>query len=88
MSVINEVAVSNDLGHPICNNLRQGDWLLGYTANRLKHHERTKRLAAWLEDVFDHISVLPRFLVPCYFECVVRGVYEMCIERSISLMSK
>ena len=87
MSILTEVAEKNDLGHPICNNLRQGDWLLGYTANRLKHYKGTKELATWLEKMFDHVSVLPRFLIPSYFEFVVRKVYEMCIQRCFQLLS-
>ena len=87
MSVISEAVANNDLGHPICNNLRQGDWLLGYTANRLKNNTRTKELATWLEKVFDHVSVLPRFLVPAYFEAVIRSVYDMCIQRALSQLS-
>lgn len=29
ISMLLEVAPSNDLGHPLCNNLRQGNWLIG-----------------------------------------------------------
>lgn len=43
--IISEMAtirVQNDLGHPICDNIRQGDWLADYTANRLMQHPGTK----------------------------------------------
>ena len=33
------VRPSNDLGHPVCANLRQGDWLMDYVSNRLLHRE-------------------------------------------------
>lgn len=36
MSMLASVRDNNDLGHPICDNLRAGDWLMGYTVNRLR----------------------------------------------------
>ena len=36
MSVLELVHSSNDLGHPLCHNLRGGDWLMNYTINRLR----------------------------------------------------
>lgn len=29
VSVLSEVAPNNDLGHPFCNNLREGNWMIG-----------------------------------------------------------
>ena len=31
----------NDLGHPFCENLRNGNWTMEYIANRLRHHSST-----------------------------------------------
>lgn len=39
ISVFANVRPSNDLGHPVCANLRQGDWLIDYVSNRLLHRE-------------------------------------------------
>lgn len=36
MSVLGELRPKNDLGHPLCQNVRQGNWLLDYISNRLK----------------------------------------------------
>ena len=36
MSVLGELRPGNDLGHPLCNNLREGNWLMDYISNRLK----------------------------------------------------
>ena len=29
ISLLTEVRPNNDLGHPLCNNLREGNWLIG-----------------------------------------------------------
>ena len=35
MSVMAEIRPRNDLGHPFCDNLRSGDWMIDYVSNRL-----------------------------------------------------
>lgn len=49
VSVLSEIRVINDLGHPLCGNLRDGDWLPDYIVGRLKLEPSTQRLAGWLE---------------------------------------
>lgn len=39
ISVFADVRPKNDLGHPLCANLREGDWLIDYVCNRLIHRE-------------------------------------------------
>lgn len=34
VSVLAEVAPNNDLGHPFCNNLREGNWMIGERRRR------------------------------------------------------
>ena len=29
VSLLTEISPKNDLGHPLCNNLRNGDWMMG-----------------------------------------------------------
>lgn len=49
ISVLSEIRVHNDLGHPLCCNLRDGDWMPEYIVTRLKHEPATQRLAKWFE---------------------------------------
>ena len=44
MSMLKTVRDNNDLGHPLCDNLRSGDWLAGYTVNRLRLRSGTKKV--------------------------------------------
>ena len=88
MSILSSVRDSNDLGHPICDNLRQGDWMAGYTVDRLKRYRGTTQLALWFESVFLHLKELPRYLVPCYFEAIITAVFGRCLEQVFSLMSR
>ena len=30
VSILTEISPRNDLGHPMCNNLREGNWMLGW----------------------------------------------------------
>ena len=39
ISVLAEIRPTNDLGHPLCVNLRQGDWMLDYVSSRLVARE-------------------------------------------------
>lgn len=41
LSYLSEISPTHDLGHPICNNLRQGNWMIGeFRAERLKGFNR------------------------------------------------
>lgn len=55
ISVLADIRPNNDLGHPVCANLRQGDWLIDFVSNRLKNREGTLgqvRLSRLLQQIF------------------------------------
>ncbi|KAL6716152.1 bifunctional 4-alpha-glucanotransferase/amylo-alpha-1,6-glucosidase [Lecanora helva] len=92
-SVLKDVIRDNNLGHPICNHLREGQWALGWIISRLrrlaKHLSRPSlgEVAEWFEQRFSAIKKLPNFLLPRYFALVIRTAYQASRDRGISFMS-
>lgn len=92
-SVLRDVIAKNDLGHPICEHLRNGQWALDYIVNRLDKHAEDplytnlKGPADWLRSRFAAIRKLPSFLIPRYAALVIRTAYKAGFERGIDLMN-
>jgi len=92
-SVLKKIIRDNDLGHPLCNHLRDGKWALDWIASRLKRlanregRHSLERAAQWLDPRFDAIKKLPSFLLPRYFALVVQTAYWAAWDQGISLMS-
>ncbi|ELU10759.1 hypothetical protein CAPTEDRAFT_167427 [Capitella teleta] len=82
MSILSSIRANNDLGHPMCDNLRRGDWLMEYTANRLAAFPGTERLGNWLADVFKSLKQAPRYLIPCYFDALISGIF--CLVEEVA----
>ncbi|KIK60308.1 glycoside hydrolase family 13 protein [Collybiopsis luxurians FD-317 M1] len=82
----------NDLGHPLCEHLRQGTWALDYIHNRLSHADdlpELRNVAQWFKERFERVKAsVPPFLRPKYFALVIseaykaarRSVVEQCSE--------
>ena len=82
--VLREIEKTNDMAHPLFDNLRyefvtslehqialrEGDWAMDYTVLRLKQRKPLKVVKEWLEDIFSQITQLPRYLIPKYFHLV------------------
>ncbi|KAJ6225035.1 hypothetical protein RDWZM_003580 [Blomia tropicalis] len=58
-----------------------GDWLPQYIVARLKRRSSTIKLAQWLENVFGHLSQLPRYLIPRYFDSILLPIYTLLLEQ-------
>lgn len=87
MSIMASIRATNDLGHPVCQNLREGNWLMDYIASRLNKHKGTKHLGSWYASVFDLVSKLPRYLVPAYFDMVLSVSYVKLLDVCWSQMT-
>ncbi|KAM3961901.1 glycogen debranching enzyme [Aphomia sociella] len=74
-SLLAEVRPRDDLGHPLCANLRAGDWLLEYTWRRLERSPRLAAAAARVRAALRPLAELPRYLVPAYADAVLRALH-------------
>lgn len=92
-SVLRDVIRNNELGHPICNHLREGQWALDYTVGRLERmakeegYQSLQGPARWLAERFDAIRKIPNFLLPRYFAMTIQTAYSAAWDRSLELMS-
>ncbi|KAG7524665.1 glycogen debranching enzyme-like isoform X2 [Solea senegalensis] len=88
MSVMAEIRPKNNLGHPLCENLRQGDWMLDYITNRLlAKGGAVAEVGSWLEAIFGYLKHIPSYLKPCYFDAIIQGVYTTALEAAFKFMS-
>lgn len=84
--VMDDIRASNDLGHPLCGNIRAGDWLADYTIGRLLLHPGTKALGEWLRTVFEPYKGIPHYLKPMYFDAIINGAYQVIRNAMLSKM--
>ncbi|XP_030607338.1 glycogen debranching enzyme isoform X2 [Archocentrus centrarchus] len=88
MSVLADIRPNNDLGHPLCANLRQGDWLIDFVANRLIHREGPlAQVGHWLAAMVNFLKHIPRYLIPCYFDAILVSTYTTALDATYKLMS-
>ncbi|KAL5052147.1 hypothetical protein BDW71DRAFT_170264 [Aspergillus fruticulosus] len=91
-SILEGIIRYNELGHPLCDHLRQGQWALDYIVNRLTNATKNpqyavlKRPAKWLEAKFQAVCGLPSFLLPRYFAIIVQTAYVAAWNRGIQLL--
>ncbi|KAF9078072.1 glycoside hydrolase family 13 protein [Rhodocollybia butyracea] len=92
MHPLRHIMQHNDLGHSLCEHLRQGTWALDYVHERLSKVQGLPNLAGvakWLKERFDRVkATVPPFLRPKYFALIIseaykaarRSVVEQCSE--------
>lgn len=88
MSLLANIRPNNDLGHPLCNNLRDGNWLIEYIGNRLKVDKGTSELGQWFDNIFRNLKEVPRYLVPSYFDIIITGAYVLLVQQCYITMSE
>ncbi|GAA6219495.1 glycogen debranching enzyme-like [Lates japonicus] len=89
MSVMAEIRPKNDLGHPLCDNLRQGDWMMDYISDRLLAKSGAlKEVGQWFQVMFNYLKHIPRYLMPCYFDAIIQGAYTTALEAVFKRTSR
>ena len=93
-SLLKKIISENNLAHPLCQNLRDGQWALDHVLGRLQRmssspgNESLVKPTAWIQKRFDAIRGIPSFLLPRYFGLVMRAAYIASWERGMELMSE
>ncbi|XP_049849918.1 glycogen debranching enzyme-like [Schistocerca gregaria] len=88
-SILKSIRKSNDLGHPLCQNLREGNWAMHYIVDRLFRGPRSLvSIAQWFEKHFRFVQALPRFLIPKYFDRVITKVCLMSKHHFTNVFAK
>lgn len=87
MSILNEIAAKDDLGHPLCTNIRAGPWLGDFLVARLKSRPSTNYLGDLMNNELKMVEELPIGLRPWGFYTVVSQVHRCLVQRAISLLS-
>ncbi|RXN25810.1 glycogen debranching enzyme-like isoform X1 [Labeo rohita] len=88
LSVMADIRPKNDLGHPFCDNLRQGDWMIDYVSNRLISRGGTQaEVGQWFQAMFAYLKHIPRYLIPCYFDAILVGAYTTALDVTFKQMS-
>lgn len=88
-SVLEDIIKYNQLGHSLCDHLREGQWALDYLVGRMdkvstkENYAALQKPAAWLREKFDTVRGLPNFLLPRYFAIIVQVAYNAAWKRGI-----
>lgn len=88
VSSLSDITVKNDLGHPVCGNLRGGTWLCDYASSRLQREPGTRQLGDWLKARLDPLADVPHFLRPAYFDLTISQVHSAVLDQAYRLMGR
>eukprot|EP01132_Coremiostelium_polycephalum_P009283 gene9283-11379_t len=88
VTILLRICQWNDLGHPLCNNLRAGNWIMDYIVGRLDQRPGLANIKRWLSKCFDEIKKMPRHFIPKYFYSTLITAYRCIVDQCLTLMPK
>ncbi|ODO11295.1 glycogen debranching enzyme [Cryptococcus amylolentus CBS 6273] len=93
MHPLRTITKTNDLGHPLCQHLREGTWAFDYVVNRLQNQTddlpHLSAPAAWFASRFHQIkATAPSFMRPKYFSLVILEAYKAARKAVIEQSSE
>ena len=74
------------MGHPLFNNMRQGNWLFDYTVDRLENHGSFYK---YCKELFQLVKIVPISQKPKYASKVFLHIFEVvcaALFRKITVM--
>jgi len=80
---VHRASLPDLLGSPLVDNVREGDWLLGYLTARLDEVPGLAKVQDWLGSAKALIAQLPRQLVPSCFDLTVS---TLCMAASQAVL--
>ena len=92
MHPLRHIIKYNDLGHPLCQHLRQGAWALDYVSSRLfkqaSYLPRLAKPAEWFKERFGIVKTsVPPYLRPKYFAMVISEAHKAARRAAIEQCS-
>ncbi|KAG2039901.1 glycoside hydrolase family 13 protein [Suillus americanus] len=93
MHPLRHIMKSNDLGHPLCQNFRQGLWALDYIYSRLQKQTiqfpKLVQPAQWFKERTERIKTsVPSYLRPKYFAILISTAYKAARRTAIEQCSE
>ncbi|KAK8889721.1 hypothetical protein M9Y10_034475 [Tritrichomonas musculus] len=80
---------AKDMGSPLFQNLRDGNWLLDFITNRLFAINSLISIEGGIRNVSSTtLDNLPRFMMPKYVDRILRAIFEAAKRHCVSLMSE
>eukprot|EP00912_Choanoflagellata_sp_UC4_P001655 UC4_evm1s1051 len=88
MTVFDIVRKRDELGHPLCENIREGPWLTDYLIEHIKKGGiRLKLISLWVEKVKDKIYTVAKAWRPVGLDILLCKLYNKALEKIWELMS-
>ncbi|KAK0420621.1 hypothetical protein QR680_014798 [Steinernema hermaphroditum] len=82
--ILEKIRLHNDLGHPLCSNIRDGCWLADYIVGRFQKVPELAEFARICHDLFAPLKDISHFLRPKYFEAIFSLVYGVVKEELLA----